>query len=121
MPPESDPLDPTAPLGISSPLDLATALPEPPADSILSRTVHQDALVKVVLFRFAAGQELSEHTAAVPAMLHVLEGRASLGLGGESQEAGPGTWVHMAANLPHSVVAHTPVSMLLTMLRTGKG
>ncbi len=98
-------------------LDLTGALPEPPVDSILSRTIYQDEQVKVVLFRFAAGQELSEHTAAVPAILHVLEGQARLVLGGQEREADAGTWAHMAAGLPHSVLARTPVSLLLTLLR----
>ena len=40
----------------------------PPQDGILSRTVFQDDKVKVVLFGFAVGQELSEHTAAKPIM-----------------------------------------------------
>jgi len=34
-----------------------------PPDGILSRTLHNDEQLKVVLFGFAAGQELSEHTA----------------------------------------------------------
>jgi len=37
----------------------------PPGDSsdgILSRTLHNDDAVKVVLFAFSTGQELSEHT-----------------------------------------------------------
>jgi len=47
--------------------DLASQ--EIPADGILSRTVYQDDHVKAVVFAFAAGQELSEHTASMPAIL----------------------------------------------------
>ncbi len=97
-------------------LDLTTALPEPPADSILSRTIHQDERVKVVLFRFAPGQELSEHTAAVPATIHIIEGTGELALGPDRMAVGPGTWAHMGARLPHSVRAATPLTMLLVML-----
>lgn len=39
---------------------------EIPADGTLSRTLYRDEHVKVVLFAFDAGQELSEHTAARP-------------------------------------------------------
>ena len=46
---------------------------EPPGDSIISRTVFQDDQLKVVLFGFGEGQELSEHTAAKPAMLRTLQ------------------------------------------------
>ncbi|MCP4167603.1 MAG: cupin [Chloroflexi bacterium] len=96
--------------------NLIEQLPEIPADSIVSRTIISDDDIKVILFGFAAGQELSEHTAARPAVLHFLEGEASLTLGKDTFEAGPGTWSHMAPNLPHSIVAKTQVAMLLLML-----
>jgi quercetin dioxygenase-like cupin family protein len=98
-------------------IDLATALPEPPADSILSRTIHQDERAKVMVFRFAPGQELSEHTAAVPAIVHILEGTGELVLGTDRFTAQPGVWAHMPARLPHSVRADTPLTMLLLMFQ----
>ncbi len=101
-------------------LALGEQFPDIPADSILSRTIYGDEQVKAVLFNFAAGQELSEHTAAMPAIIHILQGEARLTLGGEALEAGAGTWVHMAANLPHSLLAKTPVTMLLLMLKAPK-
>ncbi|RMF36435.1 MAG: cupin domain-containing protein [Chloroflexi bacterium] len=96
---------------------LSDLVPEVPSDSILSRTVYHDDRVKVVLFGFAAGQELSEHTASQPAILHFLEGEAHLTLGEDSMEAHAGTWVHMPPQLPHSIVAKTPVVMLLLLLK----
>lgn len=90
-----------------------------PEKGILSRTLHGDERVKVVFFQFAAGEELSEHTASVPAILHFVDGRAELTLGGDAVEAGPGTWIHMTANLKHSVRAVTPVTLVLTMLKGG--
>ena len=45
-----------------------------PVDGILSRTLHEDEQVKVVLFGFGVGQELSEHTASMPAILHIVQG-----------------------------------------------
>lgn len=95
--------------------NLDKEVPEIPADSILSRTLYQDEELKVILFAFAAGQELSEHTSARPAALHFLRGEADLILGGEARPAGPGTWVHMAPRLPHSILAKTPLVMLLLM------
>ena len=91
-----------------------------PANGTLSVTLHQDEHVKVVLFGFAQGQELSEHTASVPAMLQQILGRARWRLGGEEVVAEPGAWAHMPANLPHAIVAQTPCIMLLTMLRGAK-
>jgi quercetin dioxygenase-like cupin family protein len=102
-------------------LDLSAQLPDIPADSILSRAIYGDDQVKAVLFSFAAGQELSEHTASVPAIIHILRGQARLTLGADSMEASEGAWAHMPANLPHSVLARTPVTMLLLMLKMPKG
>jgi quercetin dioxygenase-like cupin family protein len=96
--------------------DLLAQLPEIPPDSIVSRTFFSDQSVKAILFGFAAGQELSEHTAARPAILHFLQGQARLTLGDHQTSAAPGTWVHMPPHLPHSVYAETVVVMLLTML-----
>ena len=97
--------------------DLAQQMPEIPPDSILSRTLFRDEHVKAILFGFAAGQELSEHTASTPVILHFVQGTARLTLGGDAMQAGPGTWVHMPANLKHSIKAKTPVVMLLVLLK----
>jgi len=87
-------------------------------ESILSRTLYADEQLKVILFAFAPGQELSEHTASVPALIHILEGEAKLTLGGDSYDASSGAWARMQAHLPHSVYAKTPTKMLLIMLST---
>ena len=97
-------------------LDLAKEV-EPPADGILSRTIFQDDKLKAVAFGFAEDQELSEHTAAKPAMLFFVKGEASVGLGDDVQEAQAGTWVHMPANLKHWIKVKTPVVMLLVLLK----
>lgn len=99
--------------------DLCSRLPDAPADSIISQTLLSDRDVKAILFGFAAGQELSEHTASMPAVLHVLKGEARLTLGGDSMEAAAGAWAHMPPNLPHSIVAKTPVTLLLLLLKPG--
>jgi quercetin dioxygenase-like cupin family protein len=96
--------------------DLLALMPEIPADTILSRTIYKDDQVKGTLFGFAAGQELSEHTAARPALLHFLAGEAQLTLGDDTLQARPGAWTYMPAHLPHSIVAETPVVMLLLLL-----
>ncbi len=97
-------------------LDLAREVP-PPDRGILSRTLYGDDRLKAVLFGFASGEELSEHTASMPAVLHILQGEARLMLGDDTLEARPGTWVHMPAGLRHSIQARTPVVMLLLLLK----
>ncbi len=93
---------------------------EVPADGILSRAIHSDDDARVVLFSFATGQQLSDHTAAMPVTLEIVAGEADITLGSDAVEGRPGTWIHLPANLPHSVVARTPVTMLLTLLKRGR-
>jgi quercetin dioxygenase-like cupin family protein len=90
---------------------------EPPADGILSRTLHNDEHVKVVLFGFGIGQELSEHTSSMPAILQVLKGEATLTLDDDTIEARPGTFVHMPAGLRHAIQAKAPAVLLLLLLK----
>lgn len=101
--------------------DLAGLMFEAPTDSIISRTIYKDEGIKVILFGFAAGQTLSEHTAAVPAIIHILSGEATIGLGDSEHEARAGAWMHMAPRLSHSILAHTPLRMLLIMLPSVPG
>ena len=89
-----------------------------PSDGTLSRVLYADDSLRVVVFAFDEGQELTEHTAAVPAVIQILRGRMRLTLGADVTEAGPGAWAHMPAHLAHSVLALEPSVMLLTMLRS---
>ena len=97
-------------------IDLAKEA-EPPKDGILTRTLFNNDDVKAVMFGFGQGEELSEHTASMPAILHFLQGEATLTLGDDTVEAQPGTWIHMQPNLKHSVRTKTPVVMLLLLLK----
>lgn len=96
--------------------DLAAEVELPETDRIVSRKLAAGPGAKAVLFGFAAGQELTEHTSAKPALLHVLEGEARLTLGADAFDAGAGAWAMMPPNLPHSIAAKTPVRMLLVLL-----
>lgn len=89
-----------------------------PADGILTRTICNTDRVKVVLFGFSAGQELSEHTAASPAILHFLRGNARVRLGTDTHDVGPGAWVYMPPHLAHAVSAKTPVVMELVLIKS---
>jgi quercetin dioxygenase-like cupin family protein len=101
-------------------MDVAAEV-EPPADGTLSRTLYVDDRLKAVLFGFAAGQELSEHTAATPAIMHFLSGDAEVTLGDTSVSAKSGSWIHMTPQLPHSIRARSPVVMLLLLLKDPSG
>ena len=97
-------------------LDLAKEV-QPPDKGILSRTLYNDDRLKVVLFGFGQGEELSEHTASMPAVLHFLQGEAGLTLDDDTVESKPGTWVHMPKGMRHSIQAKTPVVMLLMLVK----
>ncbi|WAZ26391.1 cupin domain-containing protein [Streptomyces cinnabarinus] len=87
-----------------------------PEDGTLSRVLYRDDRLRVIGFAFAAGQELTEHTSALPVVIQVVQGHLDLVLGDVKTEATPGTWIHLPARLPHSVHASEPSVMLLTML-----
>jgi quercetin dioxygenase-like cupin family protein len=65
----------------------------------------------------AQGEELSEHTASIPAVLHFLRGEATVTLGDDRHEATAGTWVHIPAGLRPSIQAKTPVVMPLLLVK----
>jgi len=92
---------------------------EIPVNGILSRTLYNDDRVKVVIFGFAAGQELTAHTAPMPAILHVLQGEATLKLGADELDVAAGAWARMAPRLERAIFAKTPTILLLTMLKGG--
>lgn len=88
----------------------------PPARGILSRTIHDGDELRLVLFGFAAGEELSEHTAARPAVIHVLAGNADISVPGLRRSFGPGAWIHLPADTSHSILATTPLTIALYLL-----
>ena len=95
--------------------DLANEAPIP-ARGILSQTLSNEGGIEFLLFAFAAGEQLSEHTSARPAIIHILAGEGDLTVGDDAYSARPGTWVRMAAEVKHSLVARTPMQMALYLL-----
>jgi quercetin dioxygenase-like cupin family protein len=95
--------------------DLAAAAPHV-ARGIHSQTLHDRPDLRLVLFAFAPGEELSEHTAARPAVVHVLDGEGDAVVGGDAHPVSAGTWFAMPAGMPHSIRARTPLRMALYLL-----
>jgi len=96
--------------------NVAELVQEIPADSIVSRTFYEPERLKAILFGFAPGQELSEHTSARSAILHFFTGEAELTLGEESISVQSGAFTYMSPHLAHSIVAQAEVIMLLVLL-----
>jgi quercetin dioxygenase-like cupin family protein len=83
---------------------------------IHSQTLYDGPDLRLVLFAFAPGEELSEHTAARPAVVHVLDGEGDAIVGGSPHALMPGTWFRMPARMAHSIRARTPLRLALYLL-----
>jgi quercetin dioxygenase-like cupin family protein len=94
--------------------DIATDITVP-SEGTLSKKLHSDG-VRLVIFAFDAGQQLTEHTTPRPAILQVHQGRLQVTAGDSTHEASPDSWLSLDPNQPHSVTALEPSIMLLTLL-----
>jgi quercetin dioxygenase-like cupin family protein len=87
------------------------------ANGIVSRTLLRTPTTRVVLFGFAEGQELSEHTSTAQALIQILSGHCEFTFDGKPQLLKAGDLLYMPPNLPHAVKATEKFSMLLTLLK----
>jgi len=71
--------------------------------------------LRVVLFGFTEGQELTEHTSTQYAVIQILSGECEFSLAGKPQAAKAGDMIYMPPHLPHAVRATKQFSMLLTL------
>ena len=97
--------------------DVSEAI-EIPREGILTKTHFEDESVKVVLFGFSKGQELTEHTSSKAAMLCFVRGQGVLQLGSDEKSVGPGTWAYMPPHLPHTIKAESDLAMLLVLMKS---
>lgn len=86
-------------------------------NGIVSRTVFTAPGTRVVLFGFAPGQELTEHTSTQHALVQILSGRCEFTLAGQLHLLQAGDLLHMPPGLPHAVRATEEFSMLLTLAK----
>lgn len=85
------------------------------ANGIVSRTILRTPTARVVLFGFAEGQELTEHTSTQHAMIQMLSGECEFSLAGKPHLIKAGDFLYMPPHLPHAVKATKQFSMLLTL------
>ena len=85
--------------------------------SVVSRIVVKAETGNVTLFAFVEGQDLSEHTVAFDALVHVLDGEVEIKISGKPFHLRVGDAIVMPANQPHAVKAVKRFKMLLTMIR----
>ena len=83
---------------------------------IVSRTVLQTPELRIVLFAFDAGQELTSHTSRRRAVVQVLTGACDFFHAGAWHRLESGTLLHLPPSHPHAVrAAHGAFTMLLTL------
>ena len=66
-------------------------------EATVSRTVMHAEGVRLVLFSFDKGEILSEHTAAMPVILHTIEGALEIEADGRTVVLRPGDVIHFGA------------------------
>ena len=89
---------------------------ETSAAGIVSRTVLQTPELRVVLFAFAEGQELTTHASSRRALVQVLEGNCEFLFAGEWHDLAAGALLHLPPSHTHAVRASMGLfSMLLTL------
>jgi quercetin dioxygenase-like cupin family protein len=84
---------------------------------VVSRTFAQTGVFSLTLFAFDQGEGLSTHTAAGDAFVQILDGEASITIGGEEFVVKAGEVVAMPAQVPHSLVAAQRFKMLLVVVK----
>ena len=89
-------------------------------NGIVSRTLLRTGNSRVVLFGFAEGQELTEHTSTQHATVQILSGECEFSLSGSPRRLRAGDLLYLPPNLPHAVRATQQFSMLLTLSKAEK-
>jgi quercetin dioxygenase-like cupin family protein len=86
--------------------------------AVVSRTLAQTPAGTLTLFAFDADQGLSEHSAPFDAWVLLVEGRATLTIGGRAVPVESGQLVVMPASVPHAVTANERCKLLLVMFKS---
>lgn len=84
-------------------------------NGIVSRTLLRTATLRTVLFGFAEGQELTEHTSTQQALIQILSGECEFTLAGRPHSMTAGDFLYLPPNVPHAVKATRQFSMLLIL------
>jgi quercetin dioxygenase-like cupin family protein len=90
---------------------------EVPEQGTLSRVVYKDDRIRLVVFAFDTGQELTEHRSSSAAIVQVTKGSIDFSVEDTMHRLTPVSWLYMEPDQPHSLVAREPSVLLLTLLR----
>ena len=85
--------------------------------SVVSKILLKKDTGNITLFSFDEGQGLSEHMAPFDAMVYILDGCATITIGGTPHIVKAGEMIIMPANISHALHAEEKFKMLLVMIR----
>lgn len=83
---------------------------------IVSRTLVQNRALNITLFAFDKDEEISSHESKGDALVYVLDGTASITIGGGVHTCTAGQTIVMPAGIPHALEAAEPFKMLLVVV-----
>lgn len=86
---------------------------DPVSHGIVSQALLTAPGLRVTLFRFAAGQELSEHTSPARVLVQAVEGECEFTIDGRPRTLKPGELLHLPPRAPHAVRAVTDLTFLV--------
>jgi quercetin dioxygenase-like cupin family protein len=89
--------------------------------SVVSRTLVKKSTGTLTLFAFDKGEGLSEHSTPHDAVVYIVDGAASITVGGKENRVEAGQALLLPANIPHALTAPVPFKMLLVMIREKAG
>jgi quercetin dioxygenase-like cupin family protein len=95
--------------------DLASELPITPS-ATTSRVVVANDAVRVVVFAFDAGEQLTEHTSTKAVVVQVLRGALRFEVAGAAHDLGVGDVVYLAPDEVHALEAIEPSLVSLVMV-----
>lgn len=88
-----------------------------PVDRVAHGIVSQALLtapgLRATLFKFAPGQELSEHTSSARVLVQVMSGRCEFTIDGQPRVLTPGELLHLPPKAPHAVRALDELTLLV--------
>jgi len=85
--------------------------------AVVSKHVLKSEMGNITLFAFDKGEGLSEHTAPFDAVVSLVDGKAEIMVGGQSNILETGETIVIPANIPHAVKAVEAFKMVLTMIK----
>lgn len=83
------------------------------AHGIVSQALLTAPGLRATLFKFAAGQELSEHTSSARVLVQVMSGRCEFSVDGKPNVLVPGQLFHLPPKAPHAVKALDEMTLLV--------